>query len=254
MWFLSQQITVTLILLAASLAVTRRPAWLSGAALALAVVARPHILVIAPLLVGIWWQNTRAKTGRNGGLEESWWAGGWRWASRLRWRGRAAVLQLAALRQRAGLRLPDRECGRFYGRRPEELRHISPALHPAQPAGDVPQPAAVESDLRRAGAERGGTEHADRLTGAGVPGGGAARAKGRRQPWMLGAWAAILCVLIPLVLYYNTGAWQFGYKYLLDFLVPVVMLLAVAAGDRISRGTALQEPTTRQKFPRGMML
>ena len=79
MWFMSQTITVTLLLLAASLAVTRRPAWLSGAALALAVVARPHILVFAPLLLGIAVQNAR-EDGRKFDFAAAWCAGDWRWA------------------------------------------------------------------------------------------------------------------------------------------------------------------------------
>ena len=53
---------------------------------------------------------------------------------------------------------------------------------------------------------------------------------------MVGAWAAILTTLVPLALYYNTGAWQFGYKYLLDFIVPVMLLLALAAGQRVPWG------------------
>ena len=55
----------------------------------------------------------------------------------------------------------------------------------------------------------------------------------RRKPWVVGAWAAVLMTLVPLAMYYNTGAWQFGYKYLTDFIVPVVMLLAVAAGKKV---------------------
>jgi hypothetical protein len=50
---------------------------------------------------------------------------------------------------------------------------------------------------------------------------------------VIGAWSSVISVMIPLALYYNTGAWQFGYKYFLDFSIPVVMLLAVASGKKV---------------------
>jgi len=55
-----------------------------------------------------------------------------------------------------------------------------------------------------------------------------------RSPLVLGAWAAFILLLIPLALYYNTGWWQFGYRFSLDFMLPVMILLAVAAGQRVS--------------------
>jgi hypothetical protein len=56
----------------------------------------------------------------------------------------------------------------------------------------------------------------------------------RRSPCVVGAWTAFGLLLIPLVMYYNTGWSQFGYRFSLDFMVPVMFLLAVAAGDRVS--------------------
>jgi hypothetical protein len=53
-------------------------------------------------------------------------------------------------------------------------------------------------------------------------------------PLALGAWVAFVLLLIPLLLYYNTGWWQFGYRFSLDFMVPVMVLLAMAAGPRVS--------------------
>ncbi len=55
---------------------------------------------------------------------------------------------------------------------------------------------------------------------------------GRRDPLVYGAWAAIGLVLVPLLLYYNTGWRQFGYRFSLDFVVPIVVLLSVALGRR----------------------
>lgn len=51
--------------------------------------------------------------------------------------------------------------------------------------------------------------------------------------WILGAWTAVLFNFILLILYHNTGKDQFGYRYILDALVPLVTLLAVSLGTKI---------------------
>jgi hypothetical protein len=56
----------------------------------------------------------------------------------------------------------------------------------------------------------------------------------RRTPLVVSAWLSIGLLMIPLLLYYNTGWGQFGYRFSMDFIVPVMVLLAVAAGDRVS--------------------
>jgi hypothetical protein len=54
-----------------------------------------------------------------------------------------------------------------------------------------------------------------------------------KQWWILGAWAAILFNVVMLSFYSNTGASQFGYRYILDFLVPIMTILAVGMGKRV---------------------
>lgn len=54
-----------------------------------------------------------------------------------------------------------------------------------------------------------------------------------KQWWVLGAWTAVLFNVILLSLYSNTGAAQFGYRYILDFLVPLVTLLAIGVGKKV---------------------
>jgi hypothetical protein len=49
-----------------------------------------------------------------------------------------------------------------------------------------------------------------------------------------GAWTSLGLLMIPLLLYYSTGWIQFGYRYSLDFMVPVMVLMALAAGKRVS--------------------
>jgi hypothetical protein len=53
----------------------------------------------------------------------------------------------------------------------------------------------------------------------------------RPSPLTIAAWSAFALLLIPLLLYYNTGWWQFGYRFSLDFIVPVIVLMAFAAGE-----------------------
>ena len=40
-------------------------------------------------------------------------------------------------------------------------------------------------------------------------------------------------LFIPLVTHYNTGMWQFGNRFSLDLMTPVLALLALAAGQRV---------------------
>lgn len=53
--------------------------------------------------------------------------------------------------------------------------------------------------------------------------------------WVWGAWAAVVLNFILLVMYHNTGMDQFGYRYILDALVPLTLLLATAFDKKIPR-------------------
>ena len=58
----------------------------------------------------------------------------------------------------------------------------------------------------------------------------------RRYPnqwWIMGAWAAVFFNVALLSLYHNTGMHQFGYRYILDFLISLIVLLAVGLGKKI---------------------
>jgi hypothetical protein len=56
----------------------------------------------------------------------------------------------------------------------------------------------------------------------------------RKNPIILGAWASFVLLLIPLLTYFNTGWYQFGYRFSLDFIIPLVVLLAFGIGGRMS--------------------
>jgi hypothetical protein len=48
-----------------------------------------------------------------------------------------------------------------------------------------------------------------------------------KPPLHLGLWITVVCVALPSLLYQNSGWVQFGYRFSLDYMVFVVMLLAI---------------------------
>lgn len=40
-------------------------------------------------------------------------------------------------------------------------------------------------------------------------------------------WLAVALVLVPFMAYYNTGWYQFGYRFALDFMPVLIILLAM---------------------------
>jgi hypothetical protein len=53
--------------------------------------------------------------------------------------------------------------------------------------------------------------------------------------WTIGAWISTILTIMLLLFYHNTGAWQLGYRYLMDFILPLILLLAIGIGNRIPR-------------------
>ncbi|HEY4714275.1 MAG TPA: hypothetical protein VIH30_08580, partial [Aquirhabdus sp.] len=47
----------------------------------------------------------------------------------------------------------------------------------------------------------------------------------------IGAWVTVSLFLITLLLHYSTGAMQFGYRFLLDLLTPIMALLGLTLGS-----------------------
>ena len=52
--------------------------------------------------------------------------------------------------------------------------------------------------------------------------------------WTVGCWVAILLSIILLALYSNNGANQYGYRYIMDFIFPVIMIIASNVGEEVS--------------------
>ncbi len=55
----------------------------------------------------------------------------------------------------------------------------------------------------------------------------------RNTAWVWSAWISSLLLLIPLMLYFNTGSAQFGYRFLMDLILPLLCLLALVPRRRL---------------------
>jgi hypothetical protein len=52
--------------------------------------------------------------------------------------------------------------------------------------------------------------------------------------WVIGCWLSIILSTSLLATYHNDGSIQYAYRYIIDFIVPVIMLLALNGGQKIS--------------------
>jgi hypothetical protein len=227
-WFVAQICTVTFVAFAVWLAVVQDSPWPVGIALAFAMAARPNVLLTWPLLVGI------AATRLSAGGQRLSWAQLARWASvvtvplllvmgALLLYNRArfgALLDFGYLTENVADQLAPnlRRYGQF------NLHYLPKnlwAMWLAGPQWDAelnlwkPDPEGMSLLL---------TTPALIYIG-----------RARPRSWLVvGSWVALGLLLIPLALYYNTGWWQFGYRFSLDFMTPVMVLLALAASPRVS--------------------
>ena len=52
--------------------------------------------------------------------------------------------------------------------------------------------------------------------------------------WTGGCWFAIILSTTLLSMYHNVGAIQYSYRYLMDFIIPIMMIIAFNAGKKVS--------------------
>lgn len=55
-----------------------------------------------------------------------------------------------------------------------------------------------------------------------------------KEWWVFGAWGAVFMNIVLLSMYSNTGAHQFGYRYILDMIIPLMAMLAIGMKKKIS--------------------
>jgi hypothetical protein len=225
MWFMSQMVTITFFALAILMTMARRPAWSTGICLGIAMAARPNIALglamVTTVFIQLMWQDL-------GRID---------WKKLFRWVLLASLPMGAAV-----LALLWYNWARFgnildYGYVAENVADWM--------AGDLKNygtfnPVFIARNLR---VMLFNPPEWDPTCGPWAKHEGMSiflvtpaliylARSFRKMPLVIGAWLSTLLLIVPLALYYNTGAWQFGYKYLLDFILPVTMLLAVAVGKR----------------------
>lgn len=228
MWFLSNMVSITCMALAVLAALKIRSAWLAGTPLALAMIARPNLALLFPFLLGITIQIEKDTTGKVA------------WGRMAIWCAKCALPMIAAVgglllynlarfdnlfdfgyltENVAGFMAEDlRQYGTFHPhfilrnlkvmlinlpRWDDDCNSIAPSVEGMSMF--IATPAFIYLFRRF-----------------------------HRKPWFIGAWVAVGMIVGSLLLYYNTGAWQFGYKYTLDFLIPIMAILAVSVGNRVS--------------------
>lgn len=227
-WFVAQICTVTFVALAVWLAVEGRAAWAVGLALALAMAARPNVLLTWPLLLGIAAMHLTTDGRRPP------------WGALVRWAFASAlplVVALGALllynHARFGHPL---DFGYLTENVADQLapnlrRYGQFNLHYLPKNVWAMWLAGPQWDSERNFWQPDPEGMSLLLTTPAL----LYLARARQRSWLvIGGWVAWALLLLPLLLYYNTGWWQFGYRFSLDFMVPVMVLLAVAAGRHVS--------------------
>jgi hypothetical protein len=225
-WFISRILALTFMLLAALMAFRRKSPWLIGLAVGLSLLARPNMIFIWPFLLAVYWQ------GLNDDHQFS-------FRKLLNWVLANAVPICAAV---AGLLY-------YNWLRFDNVFDFGYAAMNVSAESGVPQygqfnlsfiprnlyymwlslPLISESCKQRLIPNVQGISIL--LTTPPII--YIFRAF-KKKVWVIGAWAALLLQI--LLLSTHTGvAWEFGYRFLMDFIIPLMALIALGAGERVSR-------------------
>ncbi len=228
--YISQVLTTAFVAAAVFAAAASGSPWLAGSGLALAMLARPNVFLTWPFLLAIWLQREKDR-GRALDLQKI-----------IAWTAASAVpvaivvvgmLAYNAARfhnpfdfgyqQMGVLNLVQDDLAQhgqfnpFFIPRNLYFMLLAPPFFDPQCAGGrlVPDP--------------WGTSLL--ITGPAMLYAIRARSK---QPWVIGAWASLIATVTLLLMYYNTGYSQFGYRFSMDFMLPMVCLMALGSRKRVS--------------------
>ena len=231
MWFLSQTLTITFLLLAALLAVRGRSPWWVGAALGAAMLSRPNVFTVWPLLAGIFLYFDQQTHNNRLSFKRF-----------LVWSIQSAVpvlLAVAGLLYYNFIRFGDLfDFGYVTIHSAEWLMNnvqtygmFNPHFFPINfKMMFLTTPAlALKDGCLVFAASRDGYSLWF-ITPAVIY----IFRRFKASPWVLGAWVSVLLSVGLLLLYHNTGAWQLGYRYLMDFIVPVLLLIALGVQEKPS--------------------
>ncbi len=227
MWYISQLFTVLFSALAVLLALKKLSPWLVGASLGFAVLSRPNVFALWPFLFGITlFLQQREKPIR--------------WKPALSWGIRSALTVCAAV---GGLLLYN------YLRFQDFFDFGYVTIHGAAAIVDAVQtygmfnihflPANIYAmflKLPEMNFQNSCFHFSPSRDGISIlammPVVVFMFRRFKLNYWTAGAWISVLLSTVMLLLYHNTGSWQIGYRYLLDFIPPVLLLLAFGLGTK----------------------
>ena len=228
-WFLSQVLTVTFVALAILLALGARSPWLVGACLGAAIFARPNVIMIWPLLLAIEMQKSKEGNPKILVKPLALWAAksvvpvvlfifGLFAYNYLRFQN---ILDFGYATINGSDRLIQdvQTYGMFsFHFIPRNLEVIFLKLPTIQSSLPYVVPSIEGMSLF--------------LT---TPAFICLFRRYEKKIWIIGAWISVLLSVGMLSMYHNTGAFQFGYRYVLDFMVPLIMLLAATLKNKTPR-------------------
>lgn len=227
-WYFSQICTVFFVALAFTLALKQYPAWLTGLSLATAILARPNVFVIWPALLFITVQ-IQAERHNSFRLAKifSWAA----WAALPMFISAGVLLYYNYLRFGNFL---DFGYADLYGsiyvmENVKKYGMFNPHFIPINLKSILPILPSLASKCEYYFARGNGISML-----AATPAAVYAFRRFKFSWWLAGCWSSVIGSLILLLMYHNNGAVQIAYRYILDFAVPLTLIIAYAAGKKIS--------------------
>jgi hypothetical protein len=230
MWFLSQVLTLLFILLSILAVLYRRSPWLAGACLGAALLSRPNAFTIWPFLVGLFLYLNPVQ---------------WKvlsWKKILPWTiqsGIPVVLAVAALLVYNKVRFEN-----FLDFGYVTINGADWILAAVRQYGMfnvhfIPiNVKAMLINLPVIQWQNGCLKFSPGLEGISIfvttPAFLYLFRRFQWNTWTVSAWISIALSAGLLLLYSNTGAEQPGYRYVMDFIAPMLLLMAVGVGERVS--------------------
>ena len=225
-WYISRILTVTFFALATLLAFkNRHPLWI-GTACGIAMTARPNIVLLWPFLLGIYAQQLQDQNSLSLSKLFQWSlftalpitiaVGGLLWYNHLRF---GNYLDFGYATMNVGVNIATLQTyGQFHPAFiPFNLKYMFLTLPRASKSCGgklVPDPQGMSIFLT--------TPALIYLVNA-----------FRKKLWVTGAWLAVF-LQVGLLLMHTGYAWEFGYRFIMDFMIPLMPLLAIAVGKRAS--------------------
>lgn len=225
-WYINRLVALTFMLLAAILALHRKSPWLVGLAAGLSILARPNMIFVWPFFLGIYWQGLVDDGKFNFGRVVS-----WSFANAV-----PITLGVAGLLFYNWIRFDNfmdfgyatmnvgtntsviEEYGQFnLAFIPRNLYYMWLSL-----------PLISESCANRLVPNAQGISLI--LTTPPIV---YIFKAFKKSPWIIGAWVAFV-IQVAFLLTHTGSAWEFGYRFFMDFIIPVMALIAVGAGARVS--------------------